>query len=171
MKKITILSTLVFSIFLTYAQQMNNTKLQSVLVAYCDSIVGQPGYWQMNVKGVPMLCITDEHHNRMRIISPVKTVQELHDGELKKALEANFHSALDVRYSISEELVWVAFIHPLAELTEDQVKSAIAQVYYAQVSFGKEYSSGYLSFPTTKEREETEREQKKKEKKSKTKKL
>ena len=63
-------------------------------------------------------------------------------------MEANFHSALDARYAISDGILWAAFIHPLQELTKDQVISAISQVYSTVQTFGTYYSSGELSFPT-----------------------
>lgn len=102
-----------------------------------------------------MLCITDENANRMRIISPVAMEEDLEPDQLKACMEANFHSALDVRYALSEGTVWVAYIHPLQELTKQQAIDAITQVFNAAETFGSTYNSTHLVFPKTeKEREE-----------------
>jgi hypothetical protein len=130
---------------------MNNEKLQSILSTVSDSLTGKSGQWQLLIDDVQMFCLTDELHNRMRIISPVTDVSEVSQEELMKCLEANFHSALDVRYSISEGVIWVAFIHPLQELTREQVIDAMKQVYSGVLTFGSTYTSSNLCFPTNKE--------------------
>ena len=60
---------------------------------------------------------------------------------------ANFHSALDLKYAISDDVLWSTFIHPLRELTVAQVKDAVSQVYYANRTFGTTYTSTDLVFP------------------------
>jgi hypothetical protein len=60
---------------------------------------------------------------------------------------ANFHSALDVRYALSDEIIWSVYTHPLESLSPDQLKDAISQVYMAAVTFGTTYSSSDLVFP------------------------
>ncbi len=153
-KRILIVGILIFSTLGLVAQEnMNNQKLGTILYVMSDTIAGNLGAWQFIVNGVPMLCFTDEVNNRMRIISPVKKVEELTDEEMKASMEANFHSALDVRYAIAEDLVWVAFIHPLAELTKEQAVDAVKQVYNAVMTFGASYSSTELVFPKSKEEE------------------
>lgn len=154
------------SILLTHAQQMDNSQLGDIFYQMSDTISGQDGVWEMSINNVPMICITDESHNRMRIISPIKEINEVTPQELKDCMEANFHSALDVKYAISNDIMWVAFIHPLAELTKDQVQSAVSQVYFANVTYGTSYTSTELVFPKQEESEESN-EQKKKSKKSK----
>ena len=118
-----------------------------------DEIEGQNGNWQFIIDSTLFICITDELHNRMRIISPVEKTVNLSTPHLTKCMEANFHTALDVRYSISDGILWSAFIHPLRELTKDQVISAISQVYSCVKTFGSSYSSGALSFPTQEDRD------------------
>lgn len=105
---------------------------------------------------IPVFCITDENHNRMRIISPVKELEKASKEEILRCLEANFHTALDVKYAISEGVIWVAFIHPLKELSEEQVKDALLQVVNANITFGTTYSSTDLYFPGAEEPEKTE---------------
>ncbi len=141
---------------------MNNQKLGEIITKAADTVQGQNGRWQFMIEDIVFFCITDENNNRMRIISPVIEVEKLDEELLKNALVANFHTALDVKYAISDELLWSVFIHPLKELTADQAKDAISQVYYANATFGLTYSSTSLVFPgNTKKKEKKEEEIKK----------
>ena len=67
--------------------------------------------------------------------------------QLQAAMDANFHSALDVKYATSSGLMWAAFIHPLKELQQHQVLDAITQVYRAKRTFGTSYTSTDLFYP------------------------
>ena len=60
---------------------------------------------------------------------------------------ANFHSVLDVKYALSDEIIWSVYAHPLKELSELQVVDAIQQVYAAAITFGGSYSSTNMVFP------------------------
>lgn len=95
---------------------------------------------------VAMLCISDPNADRMRIFAAVKRVEEASAEEIFAAMQANFHSALDVRYAISQGMIFSAFLHPLSPLTQEQVVSAIRQVAAARETFGDSYSSGTLFF-------------------------
>ena len=88
----------------------------------------------------------------MRIISPIVEAHEVSDEKLRKCMEANFHSALDARYAIGDNVLWAAFIHPLRELETNQIVSAVSQVYSCAKTFGTTYSSGTLSFPNKDDR-------------------
>ena len=129
------------------AQDMDNDQLEEILVELSDSIGGQSGAWQMMVEETFLLCFTDEANNRMRIISPIAEMNDITDDQVGAAMEANFHSALDVRYAISDGVMWSAFIHPLKELSPAQVIDAVIQVYSAAITFGDTYASTNLSFP------------------------
>jgi len=83
----------------------------------------------------------------MRIISPITESINLDEDKKTLMLLANFHTALDVKYAISDNILWSVFIHPLKELTTSQVKNAISQVYSANVTFGSTYTSTDLVFP------------------------
>ena len=132
---------------------MNNDKLNSIFHSLSDNVQGQNGHWKFNINELIFICLTDQLHNRMRIISPVVKMDEVTDAQLLKSMEANFHSTLDVRYAVSDGVLWAAFIHPLGELTNEQVNSAVRQVYSSVRSFGTSYSSGTLSFRTRDERD------------------
>ncbi|WP_299674045.1 hypothetical protein [uncultured Tenacibaculum sp.] len=131
---------------------MNNEKLFSILKHYADEIEGNEGYWNFQINEIAFMCLTDKLHNRMRIIAPISEANDLTDTQLKKCMEANFHTTLDIRYAISDDILWAAFIHPLKELTEHQIIDALSQVYSGVRTFGSTYSSGSLSFLTEEER-------------------
>lgn len=101
---------------------------------------------EFEFENVPLICIYDEAHNRMRIISPIKAYSEVTDAEKDQMMESNFHSALDARYCVSNDVLYAAYIHPLSPLKNDDVLSGIYQVASLHLSYGKEYSSGLLSF-------------------------
>lgn len=151
-----------------FAQKMDNEKLGKIIEVLSDSVEGQAGYWQFAYGETVLLLITDESHNRMRIMTPIVEVEKLNEEFMKNALIANFHTALDVKYAISDEVLWSVFIHPLKELSEEQVKDAIEQVYRAAYTFGTTYSSTDLVFPGSagEGNEEEKPKKKSKEKKS-----
>lgn len=129
------------------ANTMDNYKMDEIIRRVADSVEGIPGRWQFLIKDRFMIAITDANANRMRIISPVAEVNKLDEDLLKKSLTANFHSVLDAKYAISDNVLWSVFIHPLQELTETQLEDAIYQVYNANVTFGSSFSSTNLIFP------------------------
>lgn len=95
---------------------------------------------------VAIMLIFDPFADRMRLISAICEVDDLEEGTLMQAMEANFHSALDARYAVSSDIVWSAFLHPLSSLTDELFRSAIEQVAVARATFGGEYTSGMLVF-------------------------
>lgn len=131
----------------TTAQNMNVTELDKIIRSVGDSIQQNQGSWQLKYKEIWVYVVTDANHNRMRIISPIARVEELEDKHYIKSLEANFHTALDIKYAISEGWMWSIFVHPLKELSAHQVKDAFSQVYSGVATFGFTYSSGELLFP------------------------
>ncbi len=155
---------------LSFSQNMNNDKLEDIYASVSDSIQGQKGAWQFFVKDIQLVSFTDTEHNRMRIISPIANANTLDGDLIKAALVANFHTALDVKYAVSEGVLWAVFIHPLQELSSNQVKDAVSQVYYANINFGTSFASTSLSFPWIRE-EVKETEQKKKRSGSKKRKI
>jgi len=126
---------------------MNNQELDLIIRQTCNFIDGGQGHWKFDIDGVGFICMTDEHYNRMRIISPIVLVKNTDQQTIMKCMEANFHTALDAKYAISDGVIWSAFIHPLKQLTEGQVIDAISQVHSCAKTFGKTFSSGDLNFP------------------------
>ena len=127
---------------------MNNEKLDEIFNKLSNQVEGRKGHWRFLIDSTVFICLTDELHNRMRIISPIVEAHEVSDAKLKRCMEANFHSALDARYAIGDNVLWSTFIHPLRELDTNQVVSAVSQVYSCAKTFGTTYSSGSLSFPS-----------------------
>ena len=146
MKKLVLLFAVMVSSF-GFSQNMNNDKLQEIYTSVSDSIQGKLGAWQFQVENVQMISISDTTHNRMRIMSPIIDVNSVSDELLKASMVANFHSALDVKYAITDGILWSVFTHPLKELSEDQVRDALSQVYYANINFGSTFASSSLTFP------------------------
>lgn len=151
---------LITTILPVQSQDMNNSDLEKIIYVVADSLRGNTGNWQFMIKDRILVCITDEKNNRMRIMSPIIEQKELAFQDMLKLMEANFHTALDVKYAISDEVLWSVFIHPLKQLDKDEVLSAINQVYSAAVTYGTTYNSTGLEFPK-KEKEETKEDQEK----------
>ena len=148
---------IIFIILIGYtaqSQKMTNTDLEKIIYVVADSLRGDTGNWQFMIKERILICITDENNNRMRIMSPIIEQKKLAYTDMLKLMEANFHSALDVKYAISDDILWSVFIHPLKELNKDEVLSAINQVYEAAVTYGTTYNSTGLVFPNKRKEEE-----------------
>lgn len=126
--------------------QMNNNRLEQLLTKQVDSISGVDGRWQAMYNEVPLVIITDQNNDRMRIIAPIIETSKLDEELLLDCLTANFHSALDVKYAISDGILWSVYVHPLSPLSDGEVSSAVNQVYAAAVTFGTTFSSTPLLF-------------------------
>lgn len=141
---------ILLSVFTTFqysvAQNMTNEKIETILAKVTDSVRGYPGYWEVLYKERQLLCLTDEKHNRMRIISPIIEEEALGKELLLDVLTANFHAALDVKYALSQGFLWSVYIHPLKELEDSQLESAVNQVVNAADNFGTTFSSTEMIF-------------------------
>jgi len=147
MKSILSILLILFIYHSAQSQSMTEQKLEQIIRSVSDSIEGSNGRWQFYVNDVIFICVSDANNNRMRIISPIVEAFKL-DEDLKTILlKANFHSALDIKYTIANDLVWSAFIHPLKELSTEQLYDAISQVYSANKTFGTTFASTELIFP------------------------
>lgn len=146
--KYSLLVIILFSVFISKAQKMDNDKLTKIYSAFSDSINGEEGYWQLYKDGHALISISDKANDRMRIIMPIVEIENIKMINLQEALEANFHTALDVKYAISDDIMWSIFVHPLKALSEEQVEDALKQVFYAALTFGGSYSSTNLVFPS-----------------------
>jgi len=126
--------------------KMNNKKLEKTLKKISQEIEGETGNWQVLYKDFPLFILTDESSNRMRIFTPILEEQELKVGQMKKMLEANFHSALDAKYSLYEGFVIGIYTHPLVELNDAQMEDAMQQVVNLSRNFGTSYTSTDMMF-------------------------
>lgn len=116
-------------------------------IAGCSEVEQhQPGYVLFTFNQVQMAVISDVAHDRMRIIAPVLSYDELDESAKDALMEANFRSALDARYAVSNGVLYSAFIHPMSPLTEVQLQSAMMQVSSLVHTYGTQYSSGELVY-------------------------
>lgn len=125
---------------------MDNKLLEKIIKKEAKEVKGRVGYWQLNFHDRPVLVITDQKNNRMRIISPVIEEKKLTAIHYTQMLKAQFHKALDVKYALFDGILWSVFAHPLKELTPLQVKDALKQVFFAARNFGSSYQSTELIF-------------------------
>ena len=126
---------------------MNNKQLGVLIHKAATQIhEDQLGFWKFEVGDSIVFVITDESHNRMRIMSPVIELGSVASDELQTLLEANYDRALDARYCIKNEVIWSAFLHPLAELNDRQFLNALDQVVTLKNNFGSSYTSSGLVF-------------------------
>ncbi|MEN0065740.1 MAG: hypothetical protein AAGA48_26615 [Myxococcota bacterium] len=105
-----------------------------------------PNQWSFNIERFPVMIVTDEGADRMRIIIPITDTESLPQGFAERMLQANFDAVLDARYAIGQGTVWATFIHPLSPLTEAQLASGLAQTVTAAATFGTTFTSGALVF-------------------------
>ena len=126
--------------------RMTNQRLDALIRIVSQEVSGQLGYWQFNVRGRDLLIMTDETHNRMRIMAPIAPQAELDNTELIELLEANYGRALDAKYALNDGVLWSVFTHPLGELTDDQFTDCINQVATLADNFGASYASSDLRF-------------------------
>lgn len=117
---------------------------------------GEGGRVQFQFNGVSLVLLSSEAHDRMRIITPVAEYASLSAEQLALAMAANFHTALDARYALSNGVLYSAYIHPLVSLTAQQVESAVTQVATLAQTFGTSYSSGALNFGGPKKADDVE---------------
>ena len=126
--------------------RMTNDRLGELIEELGDNVQGQLGYWQFNIKGRDLLVITDDRHNRMRIMTPVIAEEKLDADELSRLLHANYDRALDAKYALSDGTLWSVFTHPLEELTDEQFIGCVGQVAMLADNFGTSYASSGLFF-------------------------
>lgn len=131
---------------LTPEEPMTNARLEEILRTVEPNVKGGNGQWQMVRDGIPVMILTDESHNRMRVIAPAAEVKKINPQVLTRMMEANFATALDARYAIFKGMVWAAFIHPLDSLRERDLVSGLQQVITLVKTTGTTFSSSELQF-------------------------
>lgn len=131
---------------LAQSSEMTLSRLEAILQEEASEVQGGNGQWQIEVDNRPLIVLADQTNNRMRIVTPVIAATELEAQQIQNILLANFHTALDARYALSEGTLVSVFVHPLNSLDEDYLRSAIAQVKTLADTFGTSYSSGEIGF-------------------------
>jgi len=125
---------------------MDQQGMERYVAGRSEVLQHEPGYLLFKFSQVSMAVISDAEHDRMRIIAPVVSYDELDEAAKDAVMEANFRSALDARYAVSNGVLYAAFIHPMVALSEQQLQAAIDQVANLVHTYGSSYSSGQLVY-------------------------
>ena len=125
---------------------MNNARLERLLQARYEDVEGQPGFWKATVDPFVLYVVTDESHDRMRVMTPIREMGPGDTDLAFSALSANFDRALDVKYALNNGVLWSLFMHPLRCLTEGELENALEQVYRLAVNTGTSWTSSELVF-------------------------
>lgn len=127
---------------------MDNGRLADVLAENCAIVDadGEANRWLVEFGGYRMLVVTDEAADRMRIMAIVASYDDLRVRDFRVLLAANFDRTLDARYATAGGYLWAVYLHPLAELTADQVAEGLRQVAALARNYGTSYAASDLSF-------------------------
>ena len=126
---------------------MTLERIGAILEQEAENVEEFQGQWQFTLGDRPLLLATDVTHDRMRIFTPIISAQDLTEEQWQIVMVANFYTALDARYAITEDGILVStFLHPLSTLQEQDLRSALYQVANLAETFGTLYSSGALEF-------------------------
>ncbi len=128
------------------SRNMTISRLEQIVREKGVNVRSGNGQLQFEYEGVTMAILSSQERDRMRIIAPITQKENLSAQEYENMLIANFHTTLDGRYAISNNLVFATFVHPLSSLHEDDLRSALFQVSQLYKNFGSSYSSGGLLF-------------------------
>ena len=127
--------------------QMTLERLDKIVKRLDAEAKNVQGYiWQFKIEKVPVVIVTDEKNDRMRILVAIRSAEDLTPEELNRVMQANFDSALDSRYAIAKDILWSAFVHPLRALHDRQFIEAIGQTVNLAATYGTTFSSGLLMF-------------------------
>ena len=107
--------------------------------------------WQFHGQGFPMFIQTQESADRLRIVAFVAEANGLDAQDLGLLLEANYHSALDARYALTDGNVVSVFLHPFEELSVVGFISGLYQVINCAETCGTTFSGGTMVFGATPE--------------------
>lgn len=126
--------------------EMTMAKMEAIVKGLASESEGEKGRVKFVYQNVQMFLISDPVNNRMRIFAPIAKYSDLDKAHIDAAMISNFSLALDARYGVRDGVLFSAYIHPLKELQEEQVKSAVRQVSSLAFTFGTKYTSGEMAF-------------------------
>ena len=124
--------------------EMTVEELEAILQDEAGDVQGSAGQWQLTLEEQTVIVLADEASNRMRIVTPIVAAETLSVEQVEAILLANFHSALDARYAVTEGTVVAVYVHPLGSLQAPDLRSALRQVVTLAATFGTTYTSGEL---------------------------
>jgi len=125
---------------------MTQSEMKRIISEIAEDVEGDTNNLTFYYNNANLTLLSNQAANRMRIISPVVSAKDLNEQQILATLLANYHLSLDARYAIGDGILYAVFIHPLKELSEDQLVSAVRQVATLRNTFGTSYTSGELSF-------------------------
>ncbi|MGF1538714.1 MAG: hypothetical protein ACFB4J_19810 [Elainellaceae cyanobacterium] len=125
---------------------MTVVRLDRILDDVADSVEGSGGQRQVSINGQTLVVLMNEEFDRMRIVAPIASAEELTPAQAGNILIANFHTTLDARYAVSDGTVVATYLHPFSTLQEQDLRSAMRQVASLVETFGTTYTSGELLF-------------------------
>ena len=124
----------------------DNRRLKDMLSRSVTGIRGKVGAWEIQYEQVPMMVLTSEQHDRMRIMAMVGDESLAKEADFSFLMQANFDRALDARYALLQGRLWSVYLHPLGTLTATELISALMQVANLVKTYGTSYSSSPLQF-------------------------
>ena len=125
---------------------MTTSAIGKLLDSYLTELEGQDGFWRGVREEVQIFVLSDDSHDRMRIMAPIGELKSLETSVLKLLLEANYDRALDAKYALRGKEVWSVSVHPLATLAPDDFASFLDQVVRLVKNTGSTYASSDLVF-------------------------
>ncbi len=126
--------------------QMTFARFSRIILALDPEAEIGPTGASMTVVDVPVAIVLAPTANRMRVLVPIASVASLSEEDLIRVMQANFDTALDARYAIAQGRLWSVYVHPLAQLSRDQLISGIGQTVNLATSYGTFYTSGEQVF-------------------------
>jgi len=125
---------------------MTTAAIGKLLDSYLTDLEGQSGFWRGTRDEVSVYVMSDDAHDRLRIMAPVGELKEVEAPFLEVLLHANFDRALDAKYAMRGPEVWSVAVHPLATLAPDDFASFLDQVVKLVKNTGTTYASSELVF-------------------------
>ena len=125
---------------------MTSSAIGKLLDSYLSELEGEDGYWRGMREDVQVFVLSDDSHDRMRIMAPIGELKELDPKVLQLLLEANYDRALDAKYALRGKELWSVSVHPLATLAPDDFASFLDQVVRLVKNTGSTYASSDLVF-------------------------
>ena len=127
-------------------ERMTLDTMDRVIRAMGANVERKGSAWGFEYLETPVVVITDPVANRMRVVAEVIDASKVTGEQWAAIMVANFHTALDARYAVSNGVVYSLFLHPLGSLTEGDLRSAVSQVVVLSKTFGTTYNSTGISF-------------------------
>jgi hypothetical protein len=125
---------------------MTTSAIGRLLDSYLTELEGEDGFWRGMREDIQIFVLSDDSHDRMRIMAPIGELKELEAKVLQMLLEANYDRALDAKYALRGKEVWSVSVHPLATLAPDDFASFLDQVVRLVKNTGSSYASSDLVF-------------------------